>query len=76
MREIKVFNNPLFGEIRVTEANGEPLFCLSDICNVLDLRQGDVRQRLSNGVVSTQPIQDSLGRQQQANFVNESGMYL
>ena len=41
------------------------------ICSSLDLRQGDVRQRLCDGVVSTQPIIDSLGREQQANFINE-----
>lgn len=34
-----------------------------------------MRQRLSDGVVSTQPISDSLGREQQANFVNEDGLY-
>lgn len=51
------------------------MFCLADVCKILELRQGDVRQRLSDGVVSTQPIVDSLGREQQANFVNEDGLY-
>lgn len=72
---IQVFKNQSFGEVRVAEVNGEPMFCLADVCNVLGLRQGDVRQRLSDGVVSTQPIMDSLGREQQANFVNEDGLY-
>lgn len=76
MDEIKIFDNPNFGEVRiVTTKNNEPLFCLSDICKALDLRQGDVRQRLEDGLVSTQPIYDSLGRQQIANFVNEDGLY-
>lgn len=74
--QIEIFNNPTLGNVRVTkQENGEPLFCLADVCQALDLRQGDVRQRLSDGVVSTQPIQDSLGRQQLANFVNEDGLY-
>ena len=57
MNEIKIFESQQFGEIRtVLSESGEPMFCLADVCNVLGLRQGDVRQRLSDGVVSTQPI--------------------
>lgn len=60
MNEIQLFNNPEFGEIRVAMSeSSEPLFCLADLCQMLALRQGDVRQRLSDGVVSTQPIIDS-----------------
>ena len=74
--QIKIFDNPTFGAVRiVTTENNEPLFCLTDVCQALDLRQGDVRQRLDDGVVSTQPIYDSLGRQQNANFENEDGLY-
>lgn len=49
--------------------------CKAIVCSVLGLRQGDVKQRLDDGVVSTQPIIDALGREQQANFVNEDGLY-
>lgn len=74
--QVKIFDNPTFGAVRiVTTENNEPLFCLTDVCQALDLRQGDVRQRLDDGVVSIQPIYDSLGRQQNANFVNEDGLY-
>ena len=72
---IEIFKNEQFGNIRVAGTNEEPLFCLADICASLELRQGDVRQRLNDGVVSTQPIIDSLGREQQANFINEDGLY-
>ena len=72
---IQVFNSPQFGEIRTAGTSEEPLFCLSDVCSVLGLRQGDVKQRLDDGVVSTQPIIDALGREQQANFVNEDGLF-
>ena len=72
---IEIFKNEQFGDIRVAGNNDEPLFCLADICRSLELRQGDVRQRLNDGVVSTQPIIDSLGREQQANFINEDGLY-
>lgn len=72
---IEIFKNEQFGNIRVAGTNEEPLFCLADVCASLELRQGDVRQRLNDGVVSTQPIIDSLGREQQANFINEDGLY-
>lgn len=75
MDEIKIFQNEQFGQIRiVVNENNEPLFCLADVCNVLGLRQGDVRQRLEEGVVSTQPLETS-GGVQQANFVTEDGLY-
>ena len=70
-----IFYNPLFGEIRTAGTADNPLFCLADVCKALNLSQGHVRERLNDGVVSTEPITDSLGRTQQANFVNEDGLY-
>ena len=75
MNEIKIFENPAFGQIRTLGTVEEPLFCLTDVCNALGLQQGHVRERLDDGVVSTEPIVDSLGRTQLANFVNEDGLY-
>lgn len=72
--EIKLFKNDQFGEVRVIELNGEPLFCLSDVCNILGLRRGDVKQRLEEGVVSTHPLQTA-GGIQKVNFINEDGLY-
>ena len=48
---------------------------MSDVCKALGLTQGHVRERLDDGVVSTEPITDNLGRIQSANFVNEDGLY-
>ena len=74
--EIKIFESPEFGRIRtVSDENGEPWFCLTDVCKVLGLKQRHVRERLDDGVVSTDTICDSLGRTQMANFVNEDGLY-
>jgi anti-repressor protein len=75
MEAIQIFHNDQFGDIRTAGTPEQPLFCLADLCKVLDLRQGDVAKRLSDGVVSTQPILDSLGRTQNANFVDEDGMF-
>lgn len=73
--ELQIFKNDNFGSVRTILKGDEPLFCLSDVCKILGLLQGDVRKRLSDGVVTTQPIVDALGREQQANFVNEDGLY-
>lgn len=73
--DIQIFNNEEFGKIRIAGTPDNPLFCLTDVCKALNLRQGDVVRRLTDGVVSTQPIPDSLGRQQITNFVNEDGLY-
>lgn len=75
MNEIKIFENEQFGQIRTTGTPDEPLFCLADVCKVLDLQPSRVKDRLSCGVISSNPIVDSLGRQQLATFVNEDGLY-
>ena len=71
---IQIFSNPQFGDIRTAGTAENPLFCLADVCGALGLRQGDVKQRLDEGVVSTQPLATA-GGVQQANFVNEDGLY-
>lgn len=75
MNDIQIFNNEEFGAVRTTGTPEQPLSCLADVCKALGLKQGHVRERLDDGVVSTEPISDSLGRQQVANFVNEDGLY-
>ena len=72
---ITLFKNPQFGEVRVAEVNNEPIFCLSDVCKILDLQGSAVLRRLSDDVISNHPIIDNLGRTQTANFVNEDGLY-
>lgn len=76
MNEIQIFQNQEFGAIRtMSNEQGEPMFCLKDVCDVLDLRTQKVVQRLEDDVLSKYPIVDSLGRTQQATFVNEDGLY-
>ena len=72
---ITLFQSPQFGEVRVSELNTEPIFCLSDVCKILDLQGSAVLRRLSDDVISNHPIIDNLGRTQTANFVNEDGLY-
>ena len=75
MQAIQVFNNPLFGNVRVIGTEANPLFCLTDICKALDLQTAAVMRRLGDDVITSHPISDILGRIQQANFVNEDGLY-
>lgn len=73
---LKIFENVNFGEIRVAGTSENPLFCLADVCKVLDLgNPSQVKTRLDDGVISNEVIPDSLGRQQEATFVNEDGLY-
>ncbi|WP_255247364.1 phage antirepressor [Paucisalibacillus globulus] len=55
--------------------DNETFFLLNDVCSILSLAPRTVRQRLTDDVCSTYPIRDSLGRTQQATFVNEDGLY-
>ena len=76
MNNIQIFQNQEFGAIRtISNERGEAMFCLKDVCEVLELRTQKVVQRLEDDVLSKYPIVDNLGRVQQATFVNEDGLY-
>ena len=79
--EIEIFNNSQFGNIRVQkDEDGEPLFCLVDVCRALEISDPSniSRQVISEfgcPVLKTGHIQDSLGRIQEANFITEQQLY-
>ena len=76
MKELLIFENKEFGAIRtMSDEQGEPLFCLNDVCKALELDARHVRQRLSDDVVSTDIVLDTRGRRQKMLFVNEDGLY-
>ena len=73
---VQIFENQVFGRVRtLVNEQGEPLFCLKDVCAALALEGKQVIRRLDDGVVSKHLILDSLGRRQLASFVNEDGLY-
>ena len=74
-KEIQIFSNPSFGEIRTSGTSDEPLFCLADVCKVLDLQVTPTKNRLKQGGVNLIKVIDSLGREQNAIFVNEQNLY-
>lgn len=76
MNNLQIFNNNQFGEIRTAVLNNEPYFMLADVCRVLEINNpSQAKSRLSEyGVISNEVI-DSVGRTQQATFINESNLY-
>lgn len=77
---LEIFKNENF-EVRVAvDETGEPLFCLADVCKILELTNASV---VKNAIASefdddlslTYPIFDSLGREQNATFISEPQLY-
>nr|UVX37887.1 MAG: antirepressor protein KilAC domain [Bacteriophage sp.]UVX68948.1 MAG: antirepressor protein KilAC domain [Bacteriophage sp.]UVY06784.1 MAG: antirepressor protein KilAC domain [Bacteriophage sp.]UWF86568.1 MAG: antirepressor protein KilAC domain [Bacteriophage sp.]UWG85702.1 MAG: antirepressor protein KilAC domain [Bacteriophage sp.] len=74
MEAIKIFENDRFGEVRVAGTSENPLFCLADVCKILGLRVDAVQSRLTDAPIRI-GVTDSIGREQQMNFVNEKNLY-
>ena len=74
--EVQVFNSPIFGKIRVTtDSNGNPLFCLVDICTSIGIvNHRNVKNRLDKDDVYLIDTPTS-GGLQSIIYVTESGMY-
>lgn len=71
MNEIQLFTDGEFN-MRTAVVNGEPLFCLVDVCKVLDIQNpSKVAQRLDDD----ERTKLELGRQGETNFITESGLY-
>lgn len=63
-------------EVRTIQRGGEPWWVLKDVCDVLELSNARmIADRLDSDDVSQAYVIDSMGRQQQTNIVNESGLY-
>lgn len=76
MNELQIFNSSEFGQIRTVTINDEPMFCLADVCKALEISHvTDVKNRLKQDGVGTAEVIDSLGRKQNATFINESNLY-
>ena len=69
---IKVFENPIFGQIRMAMVDDEPMFCLIDVCRALGMSNPTmVAQRLDED----ERTKLDLGRAGETNFITESGLY-
>lgn len=75
MNELQVFSYE-GKEIRTIQRNGETWWVLKDVCGVLGLSNARmIADRLDEDDVSLAYVTDSMGRRQQTNIVNESGLY-
>ena len=67
----KVFDGQ---ELKMIERNGEVLFQLNNVCEILSISPRVVKQRLDKDVCSTYPLQTA-GGMQNMTFINEDGLY-
>ncbi|MFZ8719950.1 BRO-N domain-containing protein [Enterobacter hormaechei] len=77
MNALSVFSFQESHPVRVQVIAGEPWFCLKDVCDVLNIansRRVASEVLDQNGVCKTYII-DSMGREQEAAFVNEPNLY-
>lgn len=75
MNELKIFNNPEFGEIRVIEQDGEPWFVAADVCRALELEDtGRATSRLDEDELTRIKIVSG-GQNREVIAVNEPGLY-
>lgn len=76
MKEVQIFRNEQFGEIRTAGTPDAPLFCASDICRALGYTNGRkaVTDHCEEGDVTKRDTLTSGGNQIMT-FVNESGLY-
>ena len=73
----EIFNYQNLGQVRVaTLETGEPLFCLVDVCNILGIKNSRrTMERLMVDGVHTMNVIDSMGRLQQATFVDQGNLF-
>ena len=71
--EIEIFKNEDFGEIRTISINGEPWFVAKDVCDILGI--SNPTDALNKSLEDFERARFNLGRQGEANIINESAFY-
>lgn len=75
----KVFNNENLGSVRTFNIEGEPWFCLKDVCEILEIgNPSDVKKRLKPDGVDTIEVGINTGiviQKINMNFINEANLY-
>lgn len=74
---LQVFSNGQFGQVRTFEQEGQIYFCGSDVGKALGYKDtvNALKQHCKKDGVVKHHIIDSLGRQQEANFISEGNLY-
>lgn len=74
MNELQVFENAQFGQVRIIEENGKPLFCGSDVAKALGyMRPADALAQHCKGSVKRRLL--TAGGEQDAKFIPEGDVY-
>lgn len=74
--EVQLFSHEEFGSIRTVNINGEGWFCGKDVASALGYKdQTNAIKQHCRGVVNRHPIQDGLGRTQEAVFITEPDVF-
>ncbi len=72
---LRIFSNPEFGEVRTQTYEGEPMFCLSDVCKAIDIANPrNVKARLDAEDVRQMDTLTS-GGNQSLTYITEGGLY-
>lgn len=76
-KNLQIFKNPEFGEIRILEISKEPWLVGRDIAEILNYKEAHkaVTRHVDSDDRIKHPIIDSLGREQETWIINESGLY-
>ena len=74
MSDLQIFNSEQFGKIRAVEVDGQPWFCLADVCRPLGLRVADCKKRMKPEGVDTINTPTNSGIQGMI-YVNEGNLY-
>ncbi len=78
MNELKLFENPEFGNVRTLEANdGKVMFCGTDIAAALGYADAAkaIKTHCKSDGWAFYPVIDNKGREQNARFINEGNVY-
>ena len=77
MREIKIFENEEFGQIRTTIIDNEPWFVGKDVAEILGYAKprNAISRHVDEEDKKDAPIQGDLGGIQEMTIINESGLY-
>lgn len=79
MNELKIFENPDFGSVRIItdDASDDLLFCANDVCAALGYANPwkAVSDHVEEDDLTKRYTIDNLNRKQQTNYVTESGLY-
>ena len=84
MNDIQIFKNEIFGEVRVAGTSDDPLFCLADVCRILEIKNvSDCKSRLKQeGVVLTEGVSRTTNQygttteqKVMLTYINEQNLY-